>query len=266
MKKTVAVMTWMLAAHLSLLAGLEWKATTDFSGETKKAVYQTNMTIQAQGGNVKQIFDTVSGENMMYRQGDYWLFRSADNAFYGVSPADKTYWEIPLDYMFKMTQTVGKIVKIKIKDPKIAKEMLSPETLLGISCQHYKMTIEYDMEVKVVLLKSRSHEIQVKEVWSSPQVKGLAEIATTFRQKDYKTGFADLDALIEEQLKAEGDLGFPLKIVTVNSSVDKKGETKEKSRMVMTVTQVAAKLFPAAVFEIPAGYQKKDMSQSLFKD
>ena len=50
----------------------------------------------------------------------------------------------------------------------------------------------------------------------------------------------DLDNLIEKQMKAEANLGFPLKTISVTTSIDKKGNSKEKSR----VTRGALPLHP----------------------
>ena len=86
------------------------------------------------------------------------------------------------------------------------------------------MLMEYDMEVKIAIIKSKSHEKVEKETWSTPKFKGMAEMAESFRFRDFKTGMEDLDNLIEQQMKAEAGLGFPLKMVTVNTSSRQEGQ------------------------------------------
>jgi hypothetical protein len=87
----------------------------------------------------------------------------------------------------------------------------------------------------------------------------MSEMAEAFRFRDFKTGMEDLDNLIEEQIKADAELGFPLKMITVNTSTDKKGNAKETMRQTMEVLSVGSKTFPASFFEIPAGYEEKKM-------
>jgi hypothetical protein len=48
-------------------------------------------------------------------------------------------------------------------------------------------------------------------------------------------------------------------MITVNTSVGKKGVAKEKSRQVMEVLSLGNKNLPASFFEIPAGYTEKSI-------
>jgi hypothetical protein len=240
-------------------AGVEWRAKTVTEAQAKG---QSNTVVQqffAQGGNVKIVFESVADENEMYQKGSYWLFKAADSALYLVNPTEKTYSRLPLNAMMQMVGVVGKLVKIKIKNPVVNSEKLGSETVLGYPCLHSKMLMEYDMEVKIAIIKSKSHVKIEKEVWSTPKIKAMAEMAESFRFRDFKTGMEDLDKLIEEQMKAEAELGFPLKMITVNTSIDKKGKAKETSRQTMEVLSIGSKTLPASFFEIPAGYEEKQM-------
>lgn len=259
MKKAILAALFIVIFAVSSFAGVEWKARTVTQAEAKGQSNTVVMQACAQGGNVKMVFESVAYENEMYKKGGYWLFKAADNTLYLVNPEDKTYSRLPIDAMLKMAGVVGKLVKIKIKNPVVNVEKLGSETILGYPCQHTKMLMEYDMEVKIAIIKSKSHEKIEKETWSTPKFRGLEEMAETFRFRDYKTGMEDLDALIEQQMKAEAGLGFPLKMVTVNTSVNKKGTEKEKSRQVMEVLSLGSRNFPAAFFEIPAGYTEKNI-------
>ena len=119
--------------------------------------------------------------------------------------------------------------------------------------------MEYDMEVKVVFIKNKSHEKIEKEIWSTAKFEGLAEMGEAFRFRDFKTGMEDLDKMIEAQIKADAELGFPLKMITVNTSIDKKGNAKVTSRQTMEVLSLGNKNFPASFFAIPDGYKEKQM-------
>ncbi len=259
MKKTILISMFILIFAASSFAGVEWKARTVTQAEAKGQSNTVVQQVSAQGGNVRIAFESVAYENEMYKKGAYWLFKAADEALYLVNPEEKTYSRLQLGAMLKMAGVVGKLVKVKIKNPVINVEKLGTETVLGYPCQHSKMLMEYDMEVKIAIIKSKSHEKIEKETWSTPKFKGMEEMAESFRFRDFKTGMEDLDALIEQQMKAEADLGFPLKMVTVNTSVDKKGRAKEKSRQVMEVLSLGSKNFPSSFFEIPAGYTEKNI-------
>jgi hypothetical protein len=259
MKKTLLMILLIFVFAASTFAGVEWRTRSVIQAEAKG---QSNTIVQqvfAQGGNVKMVFESVAYENDMYLKGSYWLFKAADNSLYMVNPAEKTYSRLPMDAMLQMTGVVGKLIKIKIKNPVVNVEKLGTETVLGYPCLHSKMLMEYDMEVKIAIIKSKSHVKVEKETWSTPKFKGMAEMAETFRYRDFKTGMEDLDNLVEQQMKAEAGLGFPLKMITVNTSIDKKGNAKEKSRQVMEVLSLGNKNLPASFFEIPAGYTEKNI-------
>jgi|WetSurMetagenome_2_1015567.scaffolds.fasta_scaffold32652_2 hypothetical protein len=259
MKKAILTGLLILILAASAFAGVEWKARTITTAEAKGQSNTIIMQVFAQGGNVKQVFENVAFENEMFKKGTYWLFKAADETLYMVNPEEKTYSRLPLNAMMQMAGVVGKLVKIKIKNPVVNVEKLGTEAVLGYPCLHSKMLMEYDMEVKIAIIKSKSHEKIEKETWSTPKFRGMAEMAESFRLRDFKTGMEDLDALIEQQMKAEAGLGFPLKMVTVTTSVDKKGNAKEKSRAVMEVLSLGNKVLPASFFEIPAGYTEKNI-------
>jgi hypothetical protein len=258
MKKTFFVFFICIFA-MTAFAGVEWRAKTVTEAKAKGQSNTIVMQVCASGGNVKQVFESVADENEMFQKGSYWLFKAGEGNLYLVNPAEKTYSLLPMNAIMQMAGVVGKLVKIKIKNPVVNSEKLGSETVLGHSCLHSKMLMEYDMEVKIAIIKSKSHVKIEKEVWSTPKIKAMAEMAESFRFKDFKTGYEDLDNLIEAQMKAEAELGFPLKMITVNTSIDKKGNAKEQSRQTMEVLSVGSKNFPASFFEIPAGYEEKQL-------
>jgi hypothetical protein len=259
MKRSWIVILIVLFAATAF-AGVEWRTRTVTEAEARGQSNTVVMQISASAGNVKQVFESVAEENEMFQKGSYWLFKARDNSLYMVNPAEKTFSRLPLNALAQMSGVVGKLVKIKISNPVVNSEKLGTTTVLGYECLHSKQLMEYDMEVKIAFIKSRSHEKIEKEVWSTAKFKGMAEMAESFRYRDFKTGMEDLDNLIEAQVKADAALGFPLKMVTVNTSVDKKGNAKEKSRQTMEVLSLGSKNFPPSFFEIPAGYEEKQMA------
>jgi len=258
MKRTFIVILLVIFA-MTAFAGVEWRTKTVTEAQAKGQSNTIVMQVYASGGNVKQVFESVADENEKFQKGSYWLFKAKDSVLYMVNPAEKTYSQLPMNAIFQMTGVAGKLIKIKIKNPVINNEKLGTATVLGYPCLHSKQLMEYDMEVKVVFIKNKSHVKIEKEIWSTAKIKAMAEMAESFRFRDFKTGMEDLDNMIEEQMKADAELGFPLKMITVNTSIDKKGNEKETSRQTMEVLSVGSKSFPTSFFEIPAGYEEKQI-------
>ena len=256
MKRTFIVILLVIFA-MTAFAGVEWRTKMVTEAQAKGQSNTIVMHVCASGGNVKEIFESVADENDIFQKGSYWLFKAEDSALYLVNPKEKTYSRLPMNALMQMTGVVGKLIKIKIKNPVINNEKLGTATVLGYPCLHSKQLMEYDMEIKVVFIKKKSHEKIEKEIWSTAKFKGMSEMAEAFRFRDFKTGMEDLDNLIEEQIKADAELGFPLKMITVTTSIDKKGNAKEMSRQTMEVLSVGSKTFPASFFKIPAGYEEK---------
>ena len=259
MKKSILISMIILIFAASSFAGVEWRTKMVTEAQAKGQSNTIVMQMCASGGNVKQIFESVAKENEMFQKGSYWLFKAAGESLYLVNPSEKTYSRLPLNAMMQMVGVVGKLVKIKIKNPVINTEKIGTAVVLGYPCQHSKQLMEYDMEVKIAIIKSKSHVKIDKEIWSTPKIKAMEEMAESFRFRDFKTGYEDLDQLIEEQVKADAGLGFPLKMITVNTSIDKKGNAKETSRQTMEVLSVGSKNFPAKFFDIPTGYEEKQI-------
>jgi len=258
MKRSLAIIALFVFA-MTAFAGVEWRTRTVTEAEAKGQSNTIIMQVFAAAGNVKQVFESVAEENDMFRKGSYWLFKAKDNVLYMVDPTEKTYSQLPMNALMQMSGAVGKLVKIKISNPVVNNEKLGTAALLGYPCRHGKQLMEYDMEVKIAFIKNKSHVKIEKEIWSTVAFKGLAEMGEAFRYRDFKTGMEDLDKLVEAQIKADAGLGFPLKMITVNTTIDKKGNARETSRQTMEVLSLGSKNFPASFFEIPAGYAEKEM-------
>jgi hypothetical protein len=258
MKRAFIVILLVIFAA-TVFAGVEWRTRTVTEAEAKGQSNTITMQVFASGGNVKQVFESVAEENDMFRKGSYWLFKDNDNVLYLVNPTDKTYSQLPMNALMQMTGVVGKIVKVKISNPVINNEQLGTATVMGYPCRHGKQLMEYDMEVKIAFIKNRSHVKIEKEIWSTAKFKGMTEMGEAFRYRDFKTGMEDLDNLIEAQIKADAGLGFPLKMITVTTSIDKKGNAKETSRQTMEVLSLGSKNLPASFFALPTGYEEKQM-------
>jgi hypothetical protein len=247
---------WCFAVYS--FAGVEWVSTITTHGKGKRANNEIISYVYAQKGNLKQEFKGVSNENMFYFQDGYWLYKADDDTIYIVNDRNKSYMEMSLDGLLQMLGMFGQLVKIEITDHTIDTEVLPGETIAGYSCNHIKITTDYTMKIKIAFIKKKMIIHEVKEIWASPDMPGLAEINKMFMKKDIKTGIPDLDELIQKEMEQQKKLGFPLKVITQQVQKNKKGKVKGKNTSTMEVSKITSKTFPESFFEIPGEYDRID--------
>ncbi len=254
MKKIFVLSIMIMFFTAFTFAGLEWTTSIKATGKGKKANNEIDTQTYAQGGNVKQVFSGVSNENMFQFQDGYWLYKSDENNIYIVNDKKYNYMVIPMDGLLQMTGMLGQLVKIQILDHNIDTEVLPGETLLGYPCNHLKVTTDYTMKIKIAFIKKTMKFHEEKEIWGTTKISGLNEINPGFLKKDFKTGIPDLDEMILKQMEQQKKIGFPLKVITRTTQMNKKGKVKGKTTSTITVTKISSKNFPKSFFEIPANY------------
>jgi hypothetical protein len=191
----------------------------------------------------------------VYLEDGYWLFKNKENTIYIVNDKEKTVTPMSVDTILRLTGFLGELVKIEISDYKVSSEALSSETVLGHPCQHLRIVSDYTMKVKIAIIKQTSFIHQEKEIWASPDAKFTDEVGQGFRQKEFKTGFNDLDELIEKEMKQSNFAGFPLKTVTRQVQTGKKGNLISDKTNTMEVLELKVQKFPAALFDVPKDYR-----------
>ena len=91
-------------------AGVEWITSIRTTGKEKKDNNEIVAHIYAQGGNVKQVFEGVSNENLFYFQDGYWLYKANEDNIYIVNDKKHNYMVIPMDGLLQMTGMLGQLV------------------------------------------------------------------------------------------------------------------------------------------------------------
>ncbi|MCK5058612.1 MAG: DUF4412 domain-containing protein [Candidatus Aminicenantes bacterium] len=258
MKKILTVITLVCVFTLFSFAGIEWSVKTTSEGQKKGESKTFTAHVYAQAGNLKQVFEDVSNADDFHIKNGYWLFKSSEENIYIVNEKEKSYMEMSLDSLMQLTGFIGQLVKIEIRDHTITSEKLGSETIAGYKCKRLKLTTDYTMKMKIAFIKKTIKVHEVKEIWAVPNLKGFNELNKTFLNKDFKTGFPDLDELIKEQMEKQGKIGFPLKTITHNVQRSKKGKVKSDTTTTMEVTGIKFTNFPKSFFEIPEGYQKME--------
>ncbi len=255
MKKISLFFALVLVITSFSFAGLEWTTTMKIESSQKGVGNDITTHAYAQAGNVKQVFENVAKENPFYNTDGYWLYKANENNIYIVNDKEKSYTVLSVDDLLQLTGAFGQLVKMEISDYTANTEVLPGETILGYACNHLKIVTDYTLKVKIAFIKQTMKVHEEKEVWGTTQIQGLKEMNQAFMGKNFKTGIADLDNLIQEEMKKQKEIGFPLKMITKRTDSDtKKGKVQGESTTTMTVTKLETKNFPPSFFEIPSSY------------
>jgi hypothetical protein len=256
LKRTAFILVALLVLTVSFAqAGIVWQI--DMKGDHKKGESNTIAKVWAQGGQVREEFVEVTGEvqNKMQAKGMWWLYKAGTNTVYIVDPEEKTWMGVEFDSLMKFAGVIGNLISMKITNVKSEIQDLGTDTVLGYNCKHLAIVSSYDMEMKVLMMKVKSHMAKNKEIWSTDQLP-MDEIAMSFRDQSLKTGMKGLDSLIQTEVQNQKNLGFILKSVETQVTTDAKGKETDKSTSTMTVTGVETKDLGADVFQIPADYKE----------
>ncbi len=254
MKKIILIVLVIMAFTVSTFAGIEWTSKISTTGKKKRDKNEIVLKIAAQNGIVRQDYISVKRKKGMIKEGTYWLFNSKDNMIYVVNPKDKEVTPMSLDYMLNMAQMASKLVKIKIQDYSAKSKNLGREKINGLNCKHVKLTTDYTMKMKITFIKKTIIIHEEKEIWGSKNVKGLNHLNSMFLNKDFKTGFKDLDKMIKKQMAQNKNLGFPVKTIARMIYKNKKGKVKSEIVTTTTMENIVSKKFPKSYFEVPKGY------------
>lgn len=246
-------------------AGIEWTTSIKTTGKGKKANNEIDVHSYAQGGNVKQVFEGVSNEDMFYFKDGYWLYKSGEDNIYIVNEKEQNYTVISIDGLLQVTGQLGQLAKIEILDHSIKVEKLPNEELLGYSCDHLKVTTDYTMKIKIAFIKKTMKIHEEKEIYSTPEIQELDQIGPGFQSKEYRTGIPDLDEMIQKEIEHSKKIGFPLKVITKTNQMNKKGKPTGDTSSTMTVNKVLFTTFPDGFFDIPGEFDREAGSWEAFE-
>lgn len=174
-----------------------------------------------------------------------------NSTIYLVNPKDKTYAELPLDALMQMA---GSMMQMTVSNSKVDVKQLPAEKVLNYECNHIKVDASYDMEMKMMGFQIKNHTEMTHELWGATGIPEK-EISPLYKNMNFKTGMKDLDALIEKQMAALKDIGFPVKSVMVNKSTDQQGKTTTMTTETK-VTDISVKNVEEGLFKIPPDYEK----------
>jgi hypothetical protein len=253
MKKSFgALIVFVLLAQTGwVFAGIEWDAKIVSSRAGKEELVMTH--VSAQEGNLREEYIEAGTDNILMKKGSYWLYKSAENVVYIVDPEEKTFMAVSIDSLGQLLGSLGKFMQVKISNPKVEVVKLAPEKIGTYDCNHININTSYDSEMKILIMKVKSHVEQSKEVWATNAIS-TQELAGSFMAKSYKTGMGELDEVLAKEMEAYKDLGFTVKSVTTDKSTA--GNKTETSSTEMTVSNIATKKLDSGLFVVPADYKQ----------
>ncbi len=255
----VLVLLFVFMSSLAF-AGVEYVSKITTTSDKKSMNYEMTSTLYAQDGDVKQVYKNVpKSQRAIIMEDGYWLYKGKENTLYIVNDKEKTVTPMSLDAMMQMAGMAGQLVKIEISDHQVKTEDLGKENVLGFSCDHIRITSEYTMLMKIAFIKKTMHINEVKDIWATNDLKFVQDINRAFYEKDFKTGWEDLDKMIEREMKVMKKIGFPMKTVTHTIQKNKKGKVGSDQTTTMEILEMKANSFPASFFEVPKDYQKASM-------
>jgi len=263
-KLTLSIITAaLLLAAVPCWAGIHYKSTTSTVAEGSKA---RNSEIQAEGwvqGEKAKVAFLESNGNPFTQQGTYIVTKDGGKTLYLVNPQEKTYAAWDLQGMLGMVGAVmngmGPLLKIQFTDPKTEKLAEGDGGLVsGVPTRHYKYRTSYTMTVKVFGMGNTANVVSEQDIWATTKLSDVG-LGVWLRAEPARTGNKEFDKLLTSE--AAKFQGFPLKVVTVSTSTQQKGNKQTVTRATTEVTQLDTNAsIPASAFEIPAGYKETQIA------
>jgi len=250
-----------LTLSVPCFAGIHYKSVT----KTEAASAQGSGEIQAEGwvsGNNAKVTFVASSGNPVLKEGTYLITKDGGKTLYLVNPTEKTYAEWSLEGMLgtvgAVMNSLGPLLKIQFSEPKVEKVLEEDGgTVAGLPTRHYKLHTSYTMSVKVLGMGNTTDVVSDQDIWTTARLQDVG-LGVWLRAEPPRTGNAEFDKLLAAN--AVKFQGFPLKMVTVNTSTSKRGNRTNTTRSTMEVTQLdASASVPVSTFEIPAGYEKTEI-------
>jgi hypothetical protein len=248
MRKAFIIWLFVIVATAYCFAGVEFVAQTRSEGGGDVTVHAF-----VSGSRAKVVF--VHSEAEDYAIGDYMLSPDEGRTLYVISPSTKTYTRYDVQAMMAgmggMVQGMRGMMNVSFESPKIEKlleEIGKP--IAGLPTRHYRYRTSYIVSLNMAGAQKVS-TVMEEDIWATEELVDPA-LKVWLKQDPPTTGDEQVDKMIRaEMAKVQG---FPLKRITVTSTVDSHGE--QKSRSEMDVLEVKQVVVPDSEFVMPRGYRE----------
>lgn len=247
----------LLSAHPAL-AGVYYKAESVIEPDNGQS---QRMDVEAwvDGEKAKIVF--TESTNPMTPKGSYLLTTDGGQVLYLINPENETYTEWDLAAMMQtlgaVMDSMGGMMSMEFSAPQVEK-LLEEDggSMLGMSTTHYRYRTSYTMKLKMMGIRRDNTTETVQDLWTTEEMDEAA-LGVWLRSNPPSTGDEDIDQLVAAEIaKVQG---FPLKTVTVSTTIGEKKKRSTTTRSTTEVTVLERRDAPAGAFEIPAGYQEQQM-------
>ena len=249
MKRTAFALVLLLAAAFAAADMTYTFKGTSWSDANKDKVLSNGKAFLKEPAFFRIEF--TESTNPMMGTGTY-LISNDGKTILLVDPKEKNYSKLDMEQILKLTQSLGGMMEMKIENPKATQARGTQDmAVAGLPAKHYVMDTSYTMKVKVLFMKSSTQVSSHKDLWFTESFPVM--VMDYFQSKAVKTGFGELDKIIElERTKVPGVL---VKSKTVSESKDDKGKvTKSTDEFEITSWEKAS--LGADLFQVPAGYKE----------
>ena len=247
----------MALAAAPASAGIRYQAVTRTTDAQSRA---HEVQIEAWVSGDKARIDFRTSDNPIAKSGTYIVTPDTGRTLYLVNPEDKTWSRWSVEGMLGMVGGLmngglGPLLKIEFSDPKVEK-LLEEDggQVAGIPTRHSRYRTSYTMKIKVFGMGRASGVVSEEDLWVANRLQEPG-LGVWLRSEPPRTGNADFDKLIAAGY--EKAQGFPLKSSTVSTVTQKDKQTV--THRTMEVTDFKNVEVPDSRFELPAGYQERQL-------
>lgn len=250
MKKMLTFGAMLLLACNTAFAGMTYQFTS------RSDSGQGSMAGAAAIEGQKMRLDLSEGDEVLFKDGSAMISTNGGESFYVLDTKKKEYYEINISELLSaagaMLNSMGGMFKMSFQNHTVkVSEAGDGGTIEGYATKKFVSDSSYDLVMEVFGKKNTQKVTTHTESWITTDIS--EEYKTFVQQKGIKTGFDELDRMIEKE--TAGMKGFPLKSVIKTTSTNAKGKS-DTTTTTMTVTSIKESDVPDDRFELPAGYKK----------
>lgn len=248
MKRFLSMFSLLLLCTGALFAGVQY----DFNSVTSGRGGAT-MSGTASVDGPRMRLDLAKGDGILFKDRSVVLSRDGGKTLVVLDPKEKTFYELELEQVFSamgsVMKSMGGMFQMSVDNQKVdVQEAGDGGKLEGYPTRKYVINASYDLNMKIMGMKSSSRIESTTESWATDELS--TDLVTFVQMKNLRTGIEGLDDLLAAQTAAVK--GFPLKQVTTTKTTQ--GRKSDTQTTTVTIANVREASVPAAQFEVPGGY------------
>jgi hypothetical protein len=246
----------MLALLMLVCSSAFGGVTYEFSSRNDKG--QGSLAGAAAIEGTKMRLDLEKGDEILFKDGSVMISTNGGESFYVLDTRKKEYYEINLGQLLStagaMLNSMGGMFKLSFENHTVTtSDAGDGGEIEGFSTTKYVTDSSYDLVMEVFGKKNVQKVKTHTESWVTSELD--EQYMTFIQQKGLKTGFEELDKMIEKE--TTGIKGFPLKQTIQTTTTNPKGKS-ESTNTTMTISSIKEVDVPDSRFELPSGYERVD--------